>query len=394
MANIVAIFGELDESSLVLFDELGAGTDPVEGAALAGAIIDSATERGAFVAATTHYAELKAYAAETEGIENASCEFDVETLRPTYKLIMGTPGRSNAFAIASKLGLSEDIITLAGRRIDAQNRTFDKVISNLEDSKRKTDAEHESLLREREAFEKEKRDIEAEIKTRLADAKKTSEKASEKAAQLVESARTTASFVLDSVEKLRKKEVKEVTKEELDEIRRTAKELLPPPDFDTEDDDGYVLPRPLKKGDRVTIRGLGKEGILADNPDKDGNVRVSAGSIITKTNVSKLRLVETKKPPEKVSSSDKKPSLDGSFSLELDLRGMNGDDAWFECDKYLDDAILYGINSVRIIHGKGTGALRRSLWNEFKHDPRVEIFRQGAYGEGDTGVTVVELAVE
>ena len=399
MVNIVSMLDNVTERSLVLFDELGAGTDPVEGAALAVSILEHIREKGAFCAATTHYAELKAFALETDGVVNASCEFDIETLKPTYKLIIGTPGKSNAFAISGKLGLAATIIEHAAALVSSDNKRFEYVIEKLEESRIEAEKYREELKRSKAEFDTYRINSEKKIKEDLARAKAQRDTAEEKARETIEGARASVAFVLDEIEKLRKKKAADMSAEELLEAKRRMRHSLDESDakynsIEEPIDDDYKLPRPLVRGDNVKLKNIGKVGVLVSDPDKDGNCRVKIGAVTTKTNVSNLRLLDEKEV-KKTESTNKKGSVrkstSSSFKPELDLRGQLGDDGWFICDKYLDDAILAGIKTVHIIHGKGTGALRNHLWSWFKTDRRIKSYRLGRYGEGDGGVTVIEL---
>lgn len=403
MVNIVDIVGDLTDRSLVLFDELGVGTDPIEGAALAVAIIEHVREKGAICAATTHYSELKAYALETDGVENASCEFDVETLRPTYKLIIGTPGKSNAFAISSRLGLSSEIIERAQCVVSNDSKRFEDVIEKLEESRIEMERNREETVRLREEYEKFKVDAEKKIQDRLLRAERELEKSQSKANSMVESAKASADFVLSQLEKVKKARDSEKLGQELDRARREIRTHL----RDNEDkfnpvdknyeDDGYVLPRPLKVGDQIYLRNIGTCATVLKLPDKSGNVLVQAGGAKTKTNISNVKLVDERetividKNSHRVPASEYSPMTIKEFSPEIDLRGMNGEEAWLAVDKYIDDAQMYNIHSVRLIHGKGTGALKNALWRFLQSDKRISSYRLGKYGEGDGGVTVVEI---
>ncbi len=399
MVNIVSILKNVTKNSLVLFDELGAGTDPVEGAALAVSLLEKIREVGAFCAATTHYAELKAFALETDGVVNASCEFDIETLKPTYKLIIGTPGKSNAFAISLKLGLDSDIISRANAQLNSDSQQFEYVIEKLEAARIEAEKYREELKKSKLDFEAYKKESERKITEDLKKAREFKEKAEQKARETIEGARASVSFVLDEIEKLRKKKTAEMTADELLFVKQKMRRSLEESDEKYNrveldlDDDTYTLPRALVKGDSVKLRNIGKCGILQDAPDKDGNCRVKIGAVITKTNIKNLKLLDEsskEKNKKKQNSVTVKKSL-GAFKSELDIRGELGEDGWYLTDKYIDDAILAGIKSVNIIHGKGTGALRSYLWSCFKGDRRIKSFRLGRYGEGDGGVTVIEL---
>ena len=402
MVNIVNITENVGARSLVLIDELGAGTDPVEGAALAIAVLEKVRAAGALCAATTHYAELKAFALETPGFVNASCEFDVNTLKPTYRLIIGAPGKSNAFAISSKLGLSDAIVNRAKELVSEENKHFEDVIEKLEASRLEMDknrAEAERLRRELEEY---KAASEKKIAQELARAEAELEKARAQAVSIVESAKITSNYVMEQLEKVKKERESANLSSALEESRRNIRKQLresdekinPVMEKVAED---YVLPRPLKKGDDVMIINIGKKGVVVDVPDKDGNVTVQAGIIKTRTKVSNLMLLDEAKvtftdAQKKQIAADKyRVVVSRDFRDEIDLRGLNGDDAWYRVDKYFDEAHIAGIHVLRLIHGKGTGALKNALWQYLKTDPRVVSYRYGKYGEGDLGVTIVEV---
>ncbi len=396
MAGIVSIMDKLTPDSLVLFDELGAGTDPVEGAALAEAILERVLNMGALSAATTHYAELKAFALETEGVTNASCEFDVKTLRPTYKLIIGTPGKSNAFAISERLGLPESIIKRAGQLVDAENRQFESVIEKLDTMRFELEREKEKIARERTETEKLRRESEEKYRRVIENSEKIERDAEKRAKQIVDGARASAEYVFSELDRVKKEQDKKNFGTTLANAKKDVRGAIRKADDEVnpvyEDDEDYVLPRPLKKGDNVIHRVMGTKGVLASDPDKKGNCMVQMGNMKSRVNVDKLRLDEGAKPEKKKdpqAAYSAKVSRD--FKATCDVRGMTGDDAWFVVDKYLDEAEVAHVKSVTILHGKGTGALRAALWTNFKRDKRIENFRAGQYGEGDYGVTVVDL---
>lgn len=402
MTNIVSILREAGEGSLVLFDELGAGTDPIEGAALAEAILESVREKGALCAATTHYAELKEYALNTKGVTNACCEFDVETLRPTYKLIIGTPGRSNAFAIAERLGLDKAVVERAAAHLSGDTRRFEDTIDRLEAARIEMERQKEAAAKLRRDYEQFAAAAEKELKSKIAETEKELEKNRAKAVQLLEGAKVSSEYVFGQLADLKKARDSGVYSDEMeaarDKIRRTLRET-----GDTVNPveekviRNYVPPRPYKKGDSVLIVNIGKNGVLLDAPDSDGNVTVQAGIIKTRTNVSNLMLSDEDKvtitdgDKKKVPLSSYRTTVRADFTNELDLRGENGEDAWAKVDKYLDEAKMINLESVRLIHGKGTGALRKALWDFLRSDHRVKAFRVGTYGEGDGGVTIVTL---
>ncbi len=400
MVNIVSIMEKLTDRSLVLFDELGGGTDPVEGAALAVAIFEAVREAGALCAGTTHYAELKAYALQTPGVCNASCEFDVNTLRPTYKLVIGTPGKSNAFAISAKLGLSPNILRRAETYISSENRRFEDVIAQLEQSRVEMERHREETAAMRAEYERFKTEAEKTIRRREEESARELEKAREKAVALVESAKASSNYILAQMDAVRKQRDSARLGEALDEARRNMRAHLRENEdkynpVEEQVDENYVLPRALQKGDEVILINIGQKGKLIDAPDRDGNVRVQVGAVVTRTKISNLKLIEGAEQSEanrrKKIESTYRTALNRDFRDEIDLRGQTGEDAWFMVDKYLDEANVAGIKTVRLIHGKGTGALRQALQRFLRGDPRVGAFRLGKYGEGDSGVTIVEL---
>ena len=405
MVNVSGILKNVGPNSLVLFDELGSGTDPIEGAALAIAILEHTAQNGALTAATTHYAELKAYALETEGVQNASCEFDIETLRPTYRLIIGTPGKSNAFAISEKLGISPDIIARAGKLIERDNKRFEDVIERLDTNRIEMEKERMIAEKMREEYEAFKRQAEADLKAKIEKSEAEIAKQTLKARQILDSARASSEFIFRQLEELRKQEDKDkrnemmnTAREEMRKRMRESENLMSGIDIrDISLEDDYKLPRPLKIGDKVFVTTVAREGVVTALADKKGQISVTAGILKTKVSEDKLRLIEgnikytSMQSTPKVNEGKVKKTVVSFFRSEIDVRGMIGDDAWFVVDKYLDDAVLANIPTVRIIHGKGTGALRAALWKYFKVDKRVKSYRHGEYGEGDAGVTVVTL---
>lgn len=391
MKNIVEITKEADERSLVLFDELGAGTDPVEGAALAMSVLEYIRKKGCLCAATTHYAELKAYALQTERVCNASCEFNLETLAPTYHLIIGTPGKSNAFAISEKLGLAKSIVDYAKTLVSADNRKFEMVIEKLEQSRLLAEQNLEETLREKEEFEKYRKDLTLRLEREKNESEKLLEKAKAEASGILKSAKVTSDFVLQKAEEAKRNSSVSEARQEIRKRLREADDQINPL-IERKPEEGYVLPRALKPGDQVLIFSLGKEGTVESEADKSGNVGLLVGNMHYRTKLSNLKLLEKKTNNKKEKASSLSPTgISAFFSPEIDLRGELADDAWFMLDKYLDSALIVKIPTVRVIHGKGTGALRKRIWQELQKDKRVSSFRSGAYGEGDTGVTIVEL---
>ena len=405
MVNVSDILKHIGSKSLVLFDELGSGTDPIEGAALAIAILEKCYEKRAVTAATTHYAELKVYALETKGVQNASCEFDIDTLRPTYKLIVGTPGKSNAFAISEKLGIGEDIINRAGELIENDNKRFEDVIDRLDSNRimmEKARAEAEKMRFEYEKF---KSEAEAELKRKIAKSEDEIAKQTLKARQILDSARASSEFIFRQLEDLRKQEDREKRNEMMnfarEEMRKKIQEsesLIAGVSVKTISlDDEYKLPRPLVVGDKVFITTVNTEGVVTALADGKGRISVTAGVLKTKVTEEKIRLLDGNvKYKQSIVSNHAgegkvKKNIQSVFKPEIDVRGMIGDDAWFVVDKYIDDAVLASIPTVRVIHGKGTGALKAALWKCFKNDKRVKSYRHGEYGEGDAGVTILTL---
>lgn len=397
MKRIVDVVERMTEKSLVLFDELGSGTDPVEGAALATAILEEVRQVGASCIATTHYAELKAYAIETDGVMNASCEFDVATLRPTYRLNIGTPGKSNAFAISEKLGLPAHIVSRAHGFIDDNSRSFENIIEKLENTRAALEKEREEVQRVRTETEEYRKRSESEYESKLARAQRDAEKLTEKAQQLLTGARATSEFVFAELDRAKRAKDSEDFGSRLTETKKTVRQRMR--EYDDRlnpvrelEDDGYVLPRELKRGDNVVHRNLGVEGVLLDDPDKKGMVTLRIGAAKTRANVSDLRLLEgVTKAKKRESDATYRSKAANSFKAECDIRGMTGEDGCFIVDNYLEEAISAHVQSVTIIHGKGTGALRSAVWKFLKTDRRVADFRAGQYGEGDYGVTVVDL---
>lgn len=392
MVNIVEILKCFTENSLILFDELGAGTDPVEGAALAQSILEIVTEKGALCGATTHYAELKAYALESQKVTNASCEFDVKTLKPTYRLSIGMPGRSNAFAIARRLGLSEEIIKNANSKIDSESRNFEKIIGDLEKKRLRLEADVESARKMKkdaeEMFEKcEKQRL--EFNARM---EKEQEKAQKKADELLSRARESAHLVFDKLQEIQRQKDAENFKEALaksrDDVRQTLGIASQNTGTTSKIELEYTPPRDYKVGDNVILSTLGKNAVIESIDGENASVLI--GSVHFKAKIKDLRLIEEKNV-KKEKSRAKSSGKSMFASSEKDVRGLIGDDAIFVIDKFLDDAVVCGLETVRIIHGKGTGALRKALWDYFKRDSRIKSYRLGTFGEGDAGVTVVTL---
>lgn len=403
MTNIIDIVRNADSRSLVLIDELGAGTDPVEGAALAMAILERLHEKGAKIAATTHYAELKSYALSTPGVENGSCEFDVATLKPTYRLLIGVPGRSNAFAISSRLGMDDGIIERAKQLVSSENISFENTVEALERSRQEYEKKTEAAEQLRITAEKEKREAK-EYKDSIESLRqKELDEARSRANGIIEQAKRSAYSLMQEIEKLKRESEKSRDKAE---IARRAKQLMKKSmgEFDDivnpvsalVDDEDYVLPRPLKVGDEVIIADIGKNATVTALANKKGEIEVMAGIIKMRTPESNLRLVSGAK--SKSTGGTSKPKASGRIfnpaetaKSECDLRGMNVEDAIMEIDRYIDRCLRLGLNEVSLIHGKGTGALRKGVQDYLRKNKFVKSFRLGTFGEGESGVTIVTL---
>ena len=397
MTNIVHILDECDDSSLLLFDELGAGTDPTEGAALAIAIIEHARGLGASIAATTHYAELKVYATSENGIQNASCEFDVETLRPTYRLLVGIPGKSNAFAISNRLGLDNAIIEDAKSRVGVQNASFEATIEKLEQTRlmlERDRAEAARKLREAEESAKKASFLRAELAVRL---EKADEKSRREAERIIAEARSTAEETFAELDEMRKaiNEAEDAQKvnEARSELRRKLNEhdkklKAAAPEKPKEEKKSA---RPAVAGDTVEILSMGVKAEVIDvNPD--GSLSLKAGIMTVKAKQNEVCLVEGKAAKKKVSYSVQSSSVRSApVKSEIDLRGMESIEAVAAAEMYIDNAVMAKLSTVTIIHGKGTGALRAAVQQMLKRNKFVKSFRLGRYGEGESGVTIVTL---
>ena len=398
MTNIVDIINNCDSRSLTLFDELGAGTDPVEGAALAISILEEIRERGGLCAATTHYSELKIYALESDEVLNASCEFDVESLRPTYRLITGIPGKSNAFAISSRLGIKESIILRAKAFMAEDNKKFEDVIARLEESESRLEKDRVNAERARKEAERILEEARAEAKKVTERASKDAEKVKENAARILQSAKSSSDYVLNEIKRMQDEKDKADAKQRLEETRQQVRQALKNADGkigareeeELEPEQGEVPNRPLVAGDRVIIPLTKQRGVVVEISGK--NAVISTGNARTKVSLSSLRLDDTPmEMPKKVKPSATVTTSREAVRNEIDLRGQTGDDAWFMVDRFLDSAVQAGWQAVTLVHGKGTGALRAALWKELKRDKRIASFRIGRYGEGDLGVTICEL---
>ena len=397
MTNIVHILDKCDERSLILFDELGAGTDPTEGAALAIAIIEHARNIGATVAATTHYAELKVYATSEAGIQNASCEFDVETLRPTYRLLVGIPGKSNAFAISGRLGLSSEIIEDAKSRVGVQNASFEATIEKLEQTRLMLERDRNEAakkLREAEESAKKASFLKAELAVRL---EKADEKSRREAERIIADARKTAEDTFAELDEMRRRineaEEAQAVNDARSELRRklNEKEDSFKSAKSAEPKENKKSARPVKAGDMVEILSMGvKAEVLSVNGD--GSLELKAGIMTVKAKQSEVYLLEGEKIKKKqLSYNVASNSPRRVVSPEIDLRGMESIEAVAAAEMYIDNAVMAKLKTVTIIHGKGTGALRQAVQQMLRRNKAVKSFRLGRFGEGESGVTVVEL---
>ncbi len=399
MTNIVRIMKSAGERSLILLDELGSGTDPIEGAALAVSILSYFRDMDSRVMATTHYQEVKLYAIEQEGVENASCEFDVNTLKPTYKLIIGVPGKSNAFAIVKRLGMSDDIIDEAKKLVTDENKRFENVIESLEKTRQELEAYKNTAAEEArnarlltESLEKKEADFEKQKDFELS-------KARNQAMTIVEQTRFGAEKLMNELQELKRekdkadfsdmvKASKSKTNSALDSMFDKANPVI------EKKKTKYVLPRELKIGDTIRLMDMGTKGTVISLPDASGNVGVQMGMIKTKTKLDNIELVTESAPAPKKKGGVKKTlqsNANRKSSMELDIRGMMSDEGVMEVDRFIDNCLLGGIETITIIHGKGTGALRAAVHQFLKTHKNVKSYRLGAYGEGEAGVTVAVL---
>ena len=398
MVNIVKILEEADERSLILFDELGAGTDPIEGAALAIAIIEHVRQRGAKVAATTHYAELKTFAMTTPGVENASCEFDVETLRPTYKLLIGIPGKSNAFAIAQRLGLDPAVIDTAKAQMDSESVRFEDVLTQLEEKRQSLEKDRDEAARlraQREADAKRAREFREQME-RAKDNARTRGEA--EARRIIREARAQADAIFEELNQLRRAQEKQADWQNVNQARTAIRSQLNQAEEDLrfrQEAEPIPAPsRPIRVGDQVELGGTRTRAtVTAVNGDR---LQLAAGNMKLTVKAGEVRLIEevekeTKSGPTHHVQTNIRTTGGRAASTELDIRGMMTDEAELVVDQFLDHALMSKLNLVTIIHGKGTGALRQAVRQQLKRHPAVKSFRPGRYDEGEDGVTVVEL---
>ena len=397
MTNIVSFLKDVDEQSLVLFDELGAGTDPTEGAALAIAILSHLHNRGIRTMATTHYSELKVFALSTEGVENACCEFDVESLKPTYRLLIGIPGKSNAFAISGKLGLPDYIIEDAKNRLTEQDVSFEDLLTDLENSKR-------IIEKERDEIQTYKREVERlKTQTRQKQEKLDEQRdrilreANEKANAILREAKEMADETMKNFRKFGKEGISAAEMErERERLRKKIKDTAGKSALKPQKPKKTYKPSDFKLGESVKVLSMNLTGTISSLPDSRGNVTVQMGILRSQVNISDLEIIEEANPyapknMRRTGSGKIKMSKSLSVRPEINLLGKTVDEAVAELDKYLDDALLSHLNTVRVVHGKGTGALRKGIHEYLRRQKHVKSYHLAEFGEGDAGVTIVEL---
>lgn len=397
MTNIVSFLKKADRRSLVLFDELGAGTDPTEGAALATSILSYLHGRGIRTMATTHYSELKVYALSTPGVENACCEFDVQSLRPTYRLLIGIPGKSNAFAISGKLGLPEFIIDDARRRLSEQDVSFEDLLSDLEESRKTIEKEQAQIA----AFRREAEQLKARVQERQDKLEEQRERilreANEKANAILRDAKEVADETIRNFRKFGKENISAAEMEkERERLRKKLSDTASASSLPARKAKKTHRAEEFKLGETVRVLSMNLTGTVQTLPDSRGNITVQMGILRSQVHISDLEIVDEPSPytPKKMSRTSRgKIAMNKSLSVspEINLLGKTVDEAVAELDKYLDDALLSHLNTVRVVHGKGTGALRKGIHEYLRRQKHVRSYRLAEFGEGDAGVTIVEL---
>lgn len=408
MTNTISILKHADENALCIFDELGAGTDPTEGAALAIAILKHLHDKGIRTMATTHYSELKVFALTTSYVENACCEFDVETLRPTYRLLIGIPGKSNAFAISSKLGLSDEIIASAKEHISEEEESFEDLLTDLENSRRTIENERNEIQRYKAEIESLKKKLEQKQERIDAQKDKILREANEEARKILQEAKDVAD---EAIRDFQKVNVNKTSIQDLEKARTKVRDKITEKNAKlttTQEKPTHKLLKPnqIKPGDMVKVVSMGLKGTISSKPDAKGDLFVQCGIIRSKVNLKDLVLINEdalsgnaayKKSfggassPKRTGGGNIGMSKAATLSTEINLLGRTVDEALSELDKYLDDAYLSHAPSVRIVHGKGTGALRQAVHQYLRHISYVKSFHLGEYGEGDSGVTIAEF---
>ena len=398
ISRIIKILSVADSDSLVLLDELGSGTDPLEGAALAEAILEEIKNRGGLFMATTHYPELKTYALQTRGVENACFEFDVKTFCPTYRLLIGVPGSSNAFAISKRLGLPDGIIDSAKANLSGESRRFEEALDAMEKARKKYEKEYAEIAESGAAVKELRVSLEKREAKLLEEEDKKLEEASKRAKYIVDEARVQANRVIDELEELRKQKenedlkkllgkAKSISSKDIDKMYAAADPVIERNDKD------YSLPRELVVGDKVLIYSMNKKAEVIEKAGKNKKVLVCLGSMNMRVAIDDLRLIEAKEPKKPAFSPTRsvKKNAQRQVSAELDIRGKNAEEAILEIDMFIDHAVLANLNQVTIIHGKGTGVLRKAAQTRLKSHPNVKTYRLGVFGEGEAGVTIAYL---
>ena len=400
MVNIISILNECTDNSIVLLDELCAGTDPIEGAALAKAILITLAEKGVKTISTTHYPELKSYAVDTNRVENASCEFDVSTLKPTYNLIIGQPGRSNAFAISQKLGLKKDIISLANEQLTEDDLRFEKVVASLEKARQTAESERREISKlKAQISEIKKRSEQAEHDLKLKQ-DKIIEQAREKASSIIENTRSKSNILLNELEEAKKQLNAQNAAQNLDMARRNYKSSLQQME-DTanpvlENNTGEGLKKAPKIGDIVIIKSFNRDATVIKVEEAKKQIQVMSGSVKMWVNFADCKFKKSNsqstETPKKRNITGIASRIDRNVKTEIDIRGLTTDEALLELDKYIDEAVLAGIGTITVIHGKGTGVLRKNVQAHLRSHRNIKSFRTGLFGEGENGVTIAEIA--
>ncbi|MEE3333287.1 MAG: endonuclease MutS2 [Ruminococcus sp.] len=394
MTNIIGILKKANSASLALIDELGAGTDPVEGAALAIAILEKLREKGAKIASTTHYAELKEFALRTAGIENGSCEFDIKTLRPTYRLLIGVPGKSNAFAISQRLGMDINVVNRAKELVSSDSRQFEDVVQNLESRRQSLEKQLENARRLTQKANTEKQKAENELEKAKRQAQDEIDRAREEAERIVSRTKAQAYALMDEMDKAKK--AKKDTAETRAKLRRSINEIEDSSNpVQSKEASDYKLPRPLKVGDNVLIYDIDKDAVVLELPDKDNMVLVQAGIIKTRVALDNLRLKKSEQKKTQTGYASRRRNMPSNVNIrpqtEIDVRGHTAIEAIMAVDGAIDNAILSNVETITIIHGKGTGVLRKEIQQHLRTSKYVKNFRLGTFGEGESGVTIVTL---
>lgn len=402
MRSVIDILEQANDRSLVLLDELGSGTDPIEGAALAEAVIQRLKDNGAKLMVTTHYQELKLYATEQPDVLNASCEFDIETLRPTYRLILGSPGKSNAFAICKGLGLSEDIISQAETLVSQENLRFEEAVSKLEETRKALEHDRSAMQQALHQAEEDAAKLREEVQRTRTDRENVMEQARLEAMRIVETTKAQSNEMITELDQLRRAKEKASFGDDVirakGNVKRGFRKMYETANPLTEvPDEEYVLPRELQVGDTVMMADTKQKAVVAGKPDKNGTVFLQIGAMRTKVPQEKLRLVagveEKKKSQQKQRQTAGRVSAQAARrgTMELDIRGCTCDEGVYQMDAFLDRAVMSHIATVTIIHGKGTGLLRKAIHQRLKQLKYVKNFRLGTFGEGEDGVTIVSL---